>query len=121
MRYLCQKWLKESALYLFRKDTCKLVKQHLNNNDDMLLVSASVDCLVAVIAQYLGFKEFIATPLQCYQDRYTGFIQGEFIYGEQKKYVCEQRFGALLKTAKSYADHPSDRYLMESVKYPVWV
>ena len=90
----------------------------------VLIVSATFSILADIAAERLGVDDSIATDME--QDEtgaYTGRVQGEVIEGKAKldaiKSWADKRFGpGAWELSRAYADHYSDRNLLESAVHP---
>jgi HAD superfamily hydrolase (TIGR01490 family) len=96
-------------------DAIRLLRGHQERREDVLLLSASLSCVVELFAQYLKVPEYIATHLKITEGCYTGDILGDVPYGENKVKAFKQW---LEKTSGYdqvvvYADHISDLSLFE--------
>jgi phosphatidylglycerophosphatase C len=77
----------------------------------VILVTASIECYVTPVAQALGIKEVICTKLERSKTgRYTGKIDGENCYGEEKVKRLKLYLGDLPGESliEAYSDHHSD-------------
>ena len=87
-----------------------------------VLLSASPQELVAVLARRLGMYRGVGTLAEVANGRYTGRLGAPFCYGEGKLRRLEQAVGPVdLSTAWSYADSASDLPLLERCAHPVVV
>ncbi len=101
-----------------------LIARHQREGRTILLLSNSPDFLVKRAAAYLSVPYFIATRLEVKNERFTGKIEKEIMYGENKLKESEafaRGHGFNLKEAWAYGDHFSDLFLMERVGHPVAV
>lgn len=133
---ICSGWddilMKELVLDFFNlcikkriyKDFFDLLNYHKENGAKTILLSASIYPIVKIVADFLGLDFCIATKLKIQKGVYTGEIDGEIIYGQQKKdtainFVQDNNFS--LKGSYAYGDHISDLYLLSIVENPIIV
>lgn len=107
-----------------QEKSLSIIRNHIENGDEVVLLSASLLEIIQRIASHIGLVQVIATELKIEDGRYTGAISGEIPYGENKVKLAEN-FLALTQrsfsNAYAYADHYSDLHLLEKVKNPVAV
>lgn len=94
----------------------KEVRKHQEMGRDILLLSNAGNPLVEKIASELGVGAFICTQLELKNGVYTGKIEGNSVYGENKvrkleRFLADKRYGEI----HGYADHFSDIDLLEFV------
>jgi HAD superfamily hydrolase (TIGR01490 family) len=97
-----------------------LIRHHLMNGNDVVLMSASLAEIVEPLRQELGINHLIATNLEVNGGRYTGKILGPVPYGNNKTILALDfmaRNSYSKEDAYAYADHSSDIGLLRSVKY----
>lgn len=106
-----------------------LVEQHLEHGDLCVVLSASPQELVAVVAAEVGAHMGIGTRAETVDGRYTGRLDGAFCYGEGKltRLAEELRLGAgqtvgtvpNSSLVHAYSDSVSDLPLLSAVVHPV--
>lgn len=101
--------------------TVEIIKSHLNNNDEVVLLSASLKEIVNMIKDYLKLKFEISTELEVKNGVYTGNVKGIIPYGKAKvtkvlEFLDAHRYS--LKNSWAYADHISDIHLLELTTHP---
>lgn len=104
------------------KEMVCLVRDHIQKQHVVVILSASLEPLVACIADYLGVSGCMATRLLITEGYYTGTIEGEVPYGAHKasalkafmEQSCEEFSQVFI-----YADHFSDRELLAMASDPV--
>jgi HAD superfamily hydrolase (TIGR01490 family) len=102
------------------EDAAHIIRNHLNQNREVILLSNSADILIRRIARYLNVYNFISTKLEIQNDIYTGKISGEIIYGQNKikaveSYLYSKRLS--WQNSWSYADHYSDIPLLSKTSH----
>jgi HAD superfamily hydrolase (TIGR01490 family) len=107
-----------------RPESRGLLDMHHEAGRDCWIVSASPIELVAPLATALGMEGAIATQSEVVDGRYTGRLDGPFVYGEGKAEAIEKlaaERGYDLRLSYSYSDSASDLPMMEMVGHPVAV
>jgi HAD superfamily hydrolase (TIGR01490 family) len=102
----------------------RALERHLAAGDRVVLLSAAFEPLVAALAARLKMADYLATPLEVEQRRYTGRLAGPALYGERKAQAAAALMAATglqPERCLAYADHESDLPLLESVGRPVVV
>ncbi len=107
-----------------RPESRGLIDMHHEAGRECWIVSASPIEMVTPLANALGMAGGIATTSQIVDGRYTGELDGPFVYGEGKAEavgkLAEQR-GYDLRLSFAYSDSVSDLPMMEMVGHPVAV
>lgn len=100
----------------------RLVKQHQDQGDECLIITATNDFVTAPIAPLFGIKHLIATNAELTESGYTGKVAGEPSYegGKVNRYLLwlEQTGFEPSKTI-FYSDSQTDLPLLEYVDFPV--
>jgi HAD superfamily hydrolase (TIGR01490 family) len=107
-----------------RPESRSLIDMHHEAGRDCWIVSASPIEVVEPLAKALGMEGAIATVSEVEDGRYTGRLDGPFVYGEGKaeaiaKLASERGYD--LRLSFSYSDSASDLPMMEMVGHPVAV
>ena len=107
-----------------RPEAQKLIRMHHEAGRDTWIVSASPQTIVEPLAGSLGMTGAIGTRGEVVDGRYTGKIDGPFVYGEGKveaisKLAADR--GYELDRCYAYSDSVSDLPMMELVGHPVAV
>lgn len=105
----------------YNSGVVEILKKHLINNDEVVLVSNTVAPLAQIVAGNLGIKKVFATNLEDVDGMYTGKIKGDIVYGENKAKIVKNNFAGKLENSIAYADHCSDIFLMKIVSCPFLV
>lgn len=116
-RFLAQYW---------RLDVRRLLDEHLQSGDAVMLVSAAPQPLVARIARELGAQYAAGTRFALRGGRYTGRCEPPVVIDEGKAQAAlavlhELGLQVDLAASYSYADSISDRSFLEMVGRPVAV
>lgn len=106
------------------KNFFDLLNYHKKRGAKTILLSAAIYPIVKTVADFLELDFCIATKLKIQKGIYTGEIDGDIIYGLQKKdaivdFVKDNNFS--FKGSYAYGDHISDLYLLSIVENPVIV
>jgi HAD superfamily hydrolase (TIGR01490 family) len=107
-----------------RPESRGLIDMHHQAGRDCWIVSASPIEMVEPLASALGMEGAIATTSEVVDGRYTGRLEGPFVYGEGKSEAIENlaaERGYDLQLSYSYSDSASDLPMMEMVGHPVAV
>ncbi len=102
-------------------EALRLVEKHKRNGRETLIVSNAIEYIPKKVAQYLGIDYFIGTKLEIVNNKFTGKIKGDIIYGRNKvtsinDFVREKGFS--LDNSYGYSDHYSDIPFLEMVANP---
>jgi len=102
-----------------------IINKHITDGREVIMVSASLEPIVAEISCFLGIKNFVATKLEVVDGVYTGKMFGNPIYGANKvdavKMIVNNASDLTLRGSYAYSDHISDLLLLESVDNAVVV
>lgn len=107
-----------------RPESRKLISMHHEAGRDTWIVSASPQGLVDPLGGALGMTGAIGTRGEVVDGRYTGRLDGPFIYGAGKAQAIEKLAsdrGYDLDLSYAYSDSVSDLPMMELVGHPVAV
>jgi HAD superfamily hydrolase (TIGR01490 family) len=107
-----------------RPESRGLLEMHHEAGRETWIVSASPIELVDPLAKALGMSGGIATRSEVEGGRYTGQLDGPFVYGEGKREAIQalaDERGYDLRLCYSYSDSASDLPMMEMVGHPVAV
>lgn len=113
----------EIRAYLSPKATA-LIEYHKNRGDLIVLLSGSLDFLIEPLKKHVGAHEVIATKIAKKDGMFLGRIKNIYPYGSNKLKLatefCEKR-ELDIKGSYAYADHYSDRHILEGVGHAVAV
>lgn len=107
-----------------RPESKKLLKMHKEAGRDTWIVSASPSVVVEPLAASLGMTGGLGTRGRTVDGRYTGELDGPFMYGPGKAETIEKMAaerGYDLERCYSYSDSVSDLPMLELVGHPVAV
>ncbi len=107
-----------------RPESRGLINMHHEAGRDCWIVSASPQEIITPLASALGMQGGIGTRSAVVDGRYTGELDGPFVYGQGKAEAIEKlaaERGYDLRLCYSYSDSSSDLPMMELVGHPVAV
>ncbi|MFN2556980.1 MAG: HAD family hydrolase [Nitriliruptorales bacterium] len=107
-----------------RPEARSLLDMHAEAGRDRYIVSASSQELISRLAVELGLEGGIGTRSEIIDGRYTGDLDGPFVYGVGKAEAVEKlaaERGYDLRLSYAYSDSSSDLPLLELVGHPVAV
>lgn len=107
-----------------RPESKLLIERHRHAGRDTWIISASPQELVAPLAGALGMTGAVGTQGAIVDGRYTGELDGPFIYGEGKATAIRrlaEEHDYDLTQCFAYSDSVSDLPMMELVGHPVAV
>ncbi len=107
-----------------RPESRGLIDMHHEAGRDCWIVSASPVEMVEPLATALGMEGALATTSEVVDGRYTGVLEGPFVYGEGKAEAIRtlaSKRGYDLRLSYGYSDSTSDLPMMELVGHPVAV
>ena len=101
--------------------TLGLAQQHLDDGDQVWLVTAAPMELATIIAQRLGFTGALGTVSEIIDGRYTGKLVGNPLHGPAKATAVEAlaaRTGLDLQASSAYSDSFNDLPMLNLVGHP---
>lgn len=123
----CFEWIADNyVLPLIRQDIYKWVDKHLEDGFQAILVSGTPAPLLEIIANKLGFHEFVGTPLKVANEKYTGKVELPTAQGKGKVERLKQHLGENIndvdwKSSFAYADSITDDPLLSLFGNPIAV
>jgi HAD superfamily hydrolase (TIGR01490 family) len=124
IQFLAQKCFHERLVRRISKKAIDLIQKHKEQDRIVILLSGSLDILVANFKEYLGMDLMIGYPLEIKDGVLTGFSTGLQPHGKNKAILAKQlaeEYGLDLSHSYAYGNHHSDAYQLSLVKYPVAV
>ena len=120
----------KKSLNVFFKEHLKIntsiyrcFKQSLEEGDRVVILSANFDIIIESWLESIDIKniEVIATKLSC-DDLFVGNIIGNICRGEEKVKRFKEKIDNIEEYfITSYADEPSDQYIMQLANKVCWV
>ena len=119
-------WGVEIAENLLRADTVARLQWHLEQGHRVVIITASYEQYVRVVADVLGDVEVVATRLEAADGRCTGRLDGANCRGPEKLRRLEAWLAAngldrSDVTLYAYGDSSGDRDLLAAADHPHWV
>lgn len=114
-------FVETSILPRVSPDAIEAVEHHRRQGHRLVLVTASLDFLVAPLAEWLRIDTLVAARAERHDGRYTGRLLPPFPYGEGKRVVVEQyarHHDIDLAQSYFYGDSPGDRDVLSAVGHP---
>ena len=100
------------------------INKFRNGEYVIVLVSNAPSLIIKPLAKILRVDDYFCTELEIRDGKYTGKIDGDIMYGENKKQTIVKYAsvnGYSLSDAYAYGDHVSDLYILDVVGHPVAV
>lgn len=118
-RWFCESWLPHRLHPVGNI----LLEKHRKRGDRVILLSASPDIFVPSVAKSLGIDETVSTRIERLEGMVVGRIIGGNCKGIRKVEALQEYLKASVPPDQSYAygDSPSDRFVLEWVRYGAWV
>jgi HAD superfamily hydrolase (TIGR01490 family) len=123
----CQQWsqvLFQEMIYpQLRPDALACITQHKAQGRQIVLVTGSLDFIVAPLAEFLGASA-LTSRLQSNQGHYTGELLGTSMIGEEKAKAIRRIASDLsldLQQSYAYGDSAADLPMLNTVAHPVAV
>lgn len=109
-----------------RADTVARLRWHLEVGHRVVIVSASYEQYVRVVAAELGAEAVLATRLEAIDGTYTGRLDGGNCRGATKltrldQWLAEHELGRARASIWAYGDSAGDRELLAAADHPHWV
>lgn len=107
-----------------RPEAKNLLAMHEEAGRDRYIVSATPQELTEALAEALGLEGAIGTRSEIVDGRYTGALDGPFVYGRGKAEAVEKlaaERGYDVRLCYAYSDSSSDLPMLELVGHPVAV
>ncbi len=101
-----------------------IINKHRKENRELLIVSNAAVIIVQKIARFLDIKNCIGTRLEIVNNKFTGNILGDIVYGKNKIKSAVgflTSHNLLIEDCWVYADHISDLPLLEIANCPIVV
>jgi HAD superfamily hydrolase (TIGR01490 family) len=123
VRAIVAEALQEIVQPMVYAEATALIAEHRAAGDEVIVLSASGDEVVAPIAAMVGADGAVATRMAIVDGRYSGVID-YYCYGAEKaeaaRLIAEER-GYRLADCRAYSDSITDLPLLEAVGHPTVV
>lgn len=106
-----------------RADTLARIEEHRRREDELVLVSASLDVYLRHVGAALGFDGVCAVELEASDGVLTGVMDGGNVRGAAKVIRLERWLGEPVGAVElwAYGDSPGDAELIAAAAHGVWV
>jgi phosphatidylglycerophosphatase C len=109
-----------------RDDTVARLRWHLDEGHQVVIVSASYEQYVQVVADHFSIHGVCATQLERTGDTFTGRLHGENCRGPEKvrrldAWLGERGLSRDRITLWAYGDSNGDNELLAAADHPIWV
>lgn len=104
------------------KDGLERMDAHRRAGHHIILLTGSLDFLVAPLARWLGIETVLAAIPERLNDRYTGDVVPPLPYGLGKRHLVNdvaRDLGLDLKACYAYGDSPGDEATLQLVGHPL--
>ena len=121
---LHNRFMDESIRPLITTQSRELIKKHIEQNDTLLIITATNLFITAPIAEELGIDNILATDPEIIDNRYTGKVYGTPCFREgkvERLTVWLKETGYNLTDSYFYSDSHNDLPLLEEVNKPIAV
>ena len=118
---LANKFIESVIRPRLSSDALGVLSHHRSLGHQIVLVTASLDFLVAPLATWLQVDALFAAIPELKNDTYTGHLRPFFPYGEGKRLVAEQYAKEKqidLSQSYAYGDSPGDLDILQVVGFP---
>lgn len=105
----------------FFQEAIDLIKNHQSRDREILLLSNVIDVLTRKIAEFLNIKYYMCTNLEVINNKFTGKITKEIVYGENKGFLVKNFINNnhfSFNESWAYGDHITDVYVLEISSHP---
>jgi HAD superfamily hydrolase (TIGR01490 family) len=100
----------------------KAIEEHKKKGHSIVLLSGSIDFLLAPLRKEVGADHIIAANMEVIKDKLTGRIIGPFPYGSHKAALIQHfatEHGLDFSQSYAYADHHTDHEVLRLFGNPV--
>ena len=107
---------------LISKDMIRIIHYHRDKGDLLIMISGTLNFILDVFNRRLAFDDKKGTDLEVKDGEFTGRISGIHPSGHDKVVVLEEfvkKYQIDLASSTVYANHFTDRLIMEKVGKPV--
>lgn len=106
------------------KEAINLIKKYKIEKKELIIVSNVIDIIVKKVAEFLDIKNFIGTHLEIIDNKFTGKILGDIVYGKNKityfnNFIKKNNLS--FNKIWSYGDHITDLDILKIASNPIAV
>jgi len=101
--------------------TCEIARSHLDQGEEVWLVTAAPQDMANIIAERLGFTGALGSKAHIENGIYTGTLDGKLLHGMEKAIAIQElakSHGFDLDECYSYSDSHNDIPLLQAVGHP---
>lgn len=105
-------------------DVLRLINTHKAKGRKILIISNAIEYIPKKISEFLNIDYYIGTKLEIKNNKFTGMIDGDIIYGKNKVFAIKEfvkENNLFLKNSWGYSDHHSDIPFLKTVDFPIVV
>lgn len=124
LKQLHNKFMSECIKPIITQKSRDLIQQHTDQNDTLLIITATNLFITAPIAKELGIEHILATDPEIINKQYSGKVSGTPCFREgkvERLKVWLTKTGMNLADSYFYSDSHNDLPLLEMVTTPVAV
>ena len=124
LKQLHNKFMSECIKPIITQKSRDLIQHHTNQNDTLLIITATNLFITAPIAKELGIEHILATDPEIINKQYSGKVSGTPCFREgkvERLKVWLTKTGMNLADSYFYSDSHNDLPLLEMVTTPVAV
>ncbi len=115
---LCEKYARKHLSEIIRPEALEALKKHKENNDRVVIVSASIENWLQPFAAEHG-AELIATKMEVENGKITGNLSGPNCYGSEKvKRLRKHLQISDYDEIYAYGDSPGDKEMLAIAHHP---
>jgi alcohol-forming fatty acyl-CoA reductase len=100
------------------------IAQHQRQGRQIVLVTGSIDCIIAPLADFLKADAGLTTQLETVGEHYTGYLQGPPVADQEKARLIQKyatQTGIDLTQSYAYGDSIADLPMLQAIGHPVAV
>jgi len=121
---ITDQFLNEILKHNIFKEVIDIIEKHKKEDRELIIISNVIDIIVKKVANFLNIKNYIGTRLEIINDKFTGKILGDIVYGENKtkyfnNFIKENNLS--FDKIWSYGDHITDLDILKIASNPIAV
>ena len=123
IKNISKSFFDDCLIKYFYQDALNILNENKKNNGKIILLSNAIEIIIKEIAEYIEIADYICTKLEIKDGLYTGKIDGNTTFGENKvkkleNFLKENNLSLEKQQSWGYGDHLSDIFVLKLVKYP---